>query len=57
MHVKDFYLALILGIAIAHSTYDWTTALSARLPSSKILIPAPAQDGSHNPAGGSAFRR
>jgi hypothetical protein len=30
MHAKDLLLAVILGLAIAHNTYEWTLAL--RLP-------------------------
>jgi hypothetical protein len=33
MHPKDFFLALILGLAIAHSTYRWTSVLNLQAPS------------------------
>jgi hypothetical protein len=28
MHPKDFFLALILGLVIAHATYEWTSVIS-----------------------------
>jgi hypothetical protein len=33
MHPKDFFLALILGLAIADTTYQWTTFLNVQAPS------------------------
>ncbi len=32
MHAKDLYLALILCLAIAHSTYEWIHALGVGDP-------------------------
>jgi hypothetical protein len=53
MRAKDFYLAVVLGAVIAHSTYQWTAALDLlagavdAVNQVRILLHSPATgDGS-----------